>query len=90
MLISIDQEDQLGIKRAYADSALIQPDWNVRFRGDFCRIEKGENGIERIVLCNAQELLIDQIRICPASPVGFVEILVQDGKLVPLAGTLPD
>ena len=90
LLISIDQEDPLGQKQGHTGSAMIQPDWNVRFRGDFCRIEKGENGIERIVLCNAQELLIDQIRICPASPVGFAEILVQDGKLVPLTGTLPD
>ena len=88
LFLSADQEDPLGLKQAHAGSAFIQPDWNVRFRGDFCWIEKGKNGVERIVLCNAQELEIGQIHICPSAPIEFAEISVEDGKLSLLSGNL--
>jgi hypothetical protein len=88
LFLSSDREDPLGLKKAHANSALIQPDWDVRFRGDFCRIEKGPNGINRIALCNAQELMVDKIHISLPAPIEFAEISVENGSFILLSGSL--
>ena len=88
LFLSLDQEDPLGLKQGHIDAVVLQPDWNVRFRGDFCMVEKGPAGIERIVLCNAQQLHVGEIHISLPAPAPFAELSVKDGSFVLVSGNL--
>jgi hypothetical protein len=66
LLIAADVENPLELEPSAAKQGtwLVQPEWKLQLAGELCLVRKDKAGkLERIILCKASSVMIDDIRV---------------------------
>lgn len=66
---------------------MVEPTYDINYRGQLALVNLGPDGIERLVLCNAEWIRIKDLRIVSTDPIPFAELDFVDGQARLLAGS---